>query len=91
MLVVILALVLIAIVVVSYFIFTQVKENKDVSENIPANQQINADDCSENIYNCDDFDTQAEAQEMFELCGGISNDIHQLDKDGDGVVCESLG
>ena len=52
------------------------------------------DDCSSDIYNCDDFTTQEQAQEMFELCGGTSdsnsNDIHGLDNDGDGVVCESL-
>jgi len=46
--------------------------------------------CSRNAYNCDDFTTQAEAQRIFESCGGISNDIHRLDGDNDGVVCESL-
>lgn len=47
-------------------------------------------DCISDIYNCADFSTQAEAQQMFEKCGGKENDVHQLDKDGDGVVCESL-
>ena len=49
------------------------------------------DDCSSNLYNCDDFNSQAEAQAVFDRCGGVDNDIHGLDKDGDGVVCESLG
>ena len=46
--------------------------------------------CTDDIYNCDDFTTQQEAQDTFELCGGTSNDIHGLDNDNDGIVCESL-
>jgi len=46
--------------------------------------------CSYNAYNCDDFISQEEAQSVFEACGGVSNDIHGLDKDHDGVVCEGL-
>ena len=46
--------------------------------------------CSRNAYNCDDFTTQPEAQRIFESCGGISNDIHRLDGDNDGIACESL-
>ena len=46
--------------------------------------------CSSNSYNCGDFKTQAEAQNVFETCGGIPNDIHKLDRDGDGRVCETL-
>jgi len=48
-------------------------------------------DCSEDKYNCGDFTTQAEAQEVYDLCiSQGKGDIHQLDNDGDGVVCESL-
>jgi len=47
-------------------------------------------DCSGNVYNCSSFKTQAEAQYVFELCGGDKNDIHKLDRDMDGKVCESL-
>ena len=47
-------------------------------------------DCSRNVYNCSGFKTQAEAQSVFELCGGDKNDVHKLDSDGDGKVCESL-
>lgn len=46
--------------------------------------------CSRNTYNCSDFKTQAEAQSAFASCGGTSNDVHQLDRDKDGQVCESL-
>jgi len=58
-------------------------------------------ECTRNAYNCSSFKTQAEAQYVFELCGllaapdaaqagGDKNDIHKLDSDGDGKVCESL-
>jgi hypothetical protein len=45
-------------------------------------------DCSSNVYNCGDFTTQEEAQAVYDYCG--SEDIHGLDNDGDGEVCESL-
>ena len=44
--------------------------------------------CSSNFYNCGDFDTHDEAQAVHDECG--SNDIHQLDRDDDGLACESL-
>ena len=47
-------------------------------------------DCSRNVYNCSSFKTQAEAQAAFESCGGSTNDVHKLDSDKDGNVCESL-
>lgn len=47
-------------------------------------------ECSSNKYNCADFKTQAEAQSVFEACGGLANDIHRLDNDKDGKACESL-
>jgi endonuclease YncB( thermonuclease family) len=47
-------------------------------------------ECSSNLYNCGDFKTQAEAQTLFECCGGTGHDIHRLDSDKDGKVCESL-
>jgi micrococcal nuclease len=47
-------------------------------------------DCSGNVYNCSDFSTQETAQSTYEYCGGPNTDPHQLDVDGDGVVCESL-
>ncbi|NOQ68408.1 hypothetical protein GQ568_03125 [Patescibacteria group bacterium] len=28
---------------------------------------------------------------VYEYCGGLENDIHRLDRDKDGSVCESLG
>ncbi|MDB5194673.1 MAG: hypothetical protein JWN50_687 [Parcubacteria group bacterium] len=46
--------------------------------------------CSLNYYNCSDLTSQAEAQKVFEACGGAINDIHKLDADHDGIACESL-
>lgn len=46
--------------------------------------------CSYNVYNCSDFSTHAEAQGVFNYCGGITNDVHRLDADKDGSACESL-
>ena len=46
--------------------------------------------CQYDTYNCGDFKNKAEAQKVFELCGGVENDIHYLDGDDDGKPCESL-
>ncbi len=47
--------------------------------------ELKSIDCSYNIYNCSDFKTQKEAQKIFEQC---EKDIHDLDRDDDGVACE---
>ena len=48
-------------------------------------------DCSDNLYNCSDFDTQAEAQMCYDYCQALGRgDVHWLDDDCDGVACESL-
>jgi micrococcal nuclease len=39
---------------------------------------------------CSDFSDQSEAQEFFEENGGPDEDPHNLDRDGDGVACETL-
>lgn len=41
-------------------------------------------------YDCGDFSSQREAQDFFEAEGGPYDDFHNLDRDGDGVACESL-
>ena len=40
--------------------------------------------------NCGDFNTWNEAQAFFEEEGGPAEDPHRLDRDKDGVACESL-
>ena len=43
-------------------------------------------------YNCKDFMTQEEAQKVYETCNQRSGkgDVFGLDRDKDGLVCESL-
>ncbi len=43
--------------------------------------------CSSNIYNCSDFSTCSEAQAVFNQC---STDVHGLDRDKDGIPCDTL-
>lgn len=43
--------------------------------------------CSSDSHNCGDFSSCSEVMEVFNAC---SSDIHKLDKDGDGIPCESL-
>jgi len=48
-------------------------------------------DCSGDVYNCVDFNTQAEAQACFDYCMQVVGyDIHKLDRDADGIACERL-
>ncbi len=44
----------------------------------------------EDEYNCDDFETQPEAQTFFENAGGVANDVNRLDGNKDGVACQAL-
>lgn len=47
--------------------------------------------CEGETYDCSDFATQAEAQETFDTCmAGGAGDVHGLDGDNNGVVCQSL-
>lgn len=47
--------------------------------------------CSYNAYNCSDFDRQRDAQACYDYCWEqVGYDVHKLDRDNDGVACESL-
>jgi hypothetical protein len=48
------------------------------------------EECSQDTYDCNEFKTHQEAQKLYELCGGVENDIHWLDGNKDGDACESL-
>lgn len=49
------------------------------------------DICDHDAYNCSDFDTQAEAQTVYNYCVALGfGDIHRLDSNNDGKACESL-
>ncbi len=45
---------------------------------------------TEDTHNCSDFNTWSEAQAFFESEGGPDSDPHRLDRDGDGIACQSL-
>ena len=75
--------ILILIIVGVFVFFILISDEKEVNTEIGFN-------CESNTYNCDDFLTQSEAQIVYEECG-TDNDIHQLDRDGNGLACESLG
>ncbi len=70
----------------------EIKIEIDLVEETPTEESSStqSSDCSSNIYNCGDFSTHAEAQAVFDSCGGTSNDVHRLDGDEDGIACESL-
>ena len=40
--------------------------------------------------NCSDFDSWSEAQDFYLAAGGPNEDPHRLDRNSDGVACESL-
>ena len=47
-------------------------------------------ECTENLYDCRDFETHDEAQACFDSCYPQERDIHLLDSNKDGEACESL-
>ena len=48
-------------------------------------------DCSGNHYNCGNFSSWSAAQRCYEYCKSVTGmDIHRLDRDHDGIACESL-
>lgn len=47
-------------------------------------------DCSANAYNCRDFASQSAAQACYDYCGGMASDVHLLDRDLNGVACETV-
>jgi endonuclease G len=48
-------------------------------------------ECGSNHYDCSDFETHKSAQACYEHCISLGRgDIHQLDGNNDGSVCESL-
>ena len=62
------------------------------SSSLSSNLDRDDDPKTERSYpdkDCDDFSSQEEAQSFLES-NGIGSDPHNLDRDGDGVACESL-
>lgn len=51
----------------------------------------NTYDCSADIYNCANFTTQTQAQQVYDYCKSLGKgDINRLDADGNGKACEGL-
>ena len=47
--------------------------------------------CSDDDYNCADFNTHQEAQDCYNTCADrTGDDVHGLDADHDGSACEQL-
>jgi len=48
-------------------------------------------DCSSNTYNCSDFSRHEDAQNAYGYCmESAGKDVHDLDRDNDGIACEDL-
>jgi hypothetical protein len=48
-------------------------------------------DCSSDIYNCNNFTTQAQAQAVYDYCINTTlGDVNGLDADKNGKACEGL-
>ena len=73
-------------VVVGIILFI-VFNSSDSSNN---NYDLDSYICDYDAYNCSDFTTQKEAQKVYRKCLKSFGDVHDLDRDKDGVACEAL-
>jgi DNA-directed RNA polymerase subunit RPC12/RpoP len=62
----------------------------DSSDQVSDVTQTPVCNCESNIYDCVDFKNQTSAQECYEFCFSNYGDVHKLDMDEDGLVCETL-
>jgi len=88
--------VILAIIGGSFLLFDN-KSDSSIKSSLPTIHYEREDDYeTERDYedtgdmDCSDFYSQDEAQEFFEDEGGPDDDYHNLDRDGDGIACESL-
>ena len=63
-----------------FFWFTS---KADRTSSIGGSREIRGD------KDCSDFATQSEAQKFYEEQGGPNSDPHRLDRDRDGIACET--
>ncbi len=68
--------------------FTESKIQRDDNGNLIMGAMCNTNEDFD--YNCDDFKYQEEAQAVYEKCAKNGLDIHGLDRNKDGVACQSL-
>lgn len=70
---------------------TSILYSNEVSPSPVSITPITNVNCSSNSYNCTDFKTQAEAQNVFNYCmKTVGYDVHKLDRNRDGRACETL-
>ena len=68
---------------------TSIPSTRPIPTQTPQPPVSPACSCNGNLYNCDNFSTQASAQACFEYCWSVVGyDIHWLDGDDDGIACE---
>ncbi len=71
--------------------FVEIPKETITEPTPPLEIEVDLCDCQSNLFNCSDFSTHAEAQEIFDCCyEQVGYDVHKLDRDGDGSACESL-
>ena len=74
-----------------YHCHTPKKARTDARTNARSDARGTTGSCSGNMYNCSDFGTHTEAQGVYESClEQVGYDVHDLDRDDDGIACESL-
>ncbi len=73
----------------TYWIETE--SSRPVPAATPASASATACDCSADRFDCSDFACRPDARACYDHCMSLGRgDIHRLDLDGDGEVCESL-
>jgi hypothetical protein len=73
-------------IAVGIFFFFMVNLNRSEPTNVENND--NPYSYTSEDHNCDDFDTQEDAQMFYEANGGPEEDLHDLDRDQDGKACD---
>jgi len=70
--------------------YTPIPTTSPIQTTIAANQNSGFCSCITNSLNCDDFESQIEAQECFDYCKSLGKgDIHRLDADKNEIACEN--
>lgn len=93
----IITIIILVLIIIGFLIFLALSDGKEDDNGGFILDDVTNDtitvfyDCSDDVYNCGDFITKARAQETYDYCiEQGAGDIHRLDSDGDGVVCEGL-
>ena len=79
----IISITIVALVIIGFVLLINDAPSEDYQRNDPYSERYDE-------YDCSDFTYQWEAQEVFEEAGGPEEDYYNLDRNGDGVACESL-